>query len=105
MVRRSVWVQFRMICLSAGSHHDSGALVRILLWVGFYSNYPGLLKLCVLRWRVDPVEACRRLDEATRGRSAYLEVRESGGKLASREQLVGTVRTANSNSSNGLYGR
>ena len=45
--RRSVchqWVLFRMImiCPSVGSHRDSGALVRILLWAGFYL---GLLKL------------------------------------------------------------
>jgi hypothetical protein len=42
MVRRHVWVLFRMIYLPAGFHRDSGALLRILLWAGFYL---GLLKL------------------------------------------------------------
>jgi hypothetical protein len=52
MVQRNVWVQLelecRVICLSAGSHHDSGALGRILLWVGSYLGED--------QWRCEKVE-------------------------------------------------
>ena len=41
-VRYHAWDLRRMIYRSAGFYRDSGALARVLLWVGFYR---GLLKL------------------------------------------------------------
>jgi hypothetical protein len=42
MARCHAWDLCRMIYRSPGSRYDSAALVRILLWAGFYL---GLLKL------------------------------------------------------------